>query len=101
MATCSEVRVELRRGDFDHLPVDGKAVVIEKWTTRGRTSFGDIDIWEETWPRVTNTGILTKLAPTLDIDILNPEAAEAVELLVQERVEERGDIHVPLARRRA
>jgi hypothetical protein len=41
-----------------------------------------------------NTGILTRTAPTLDIDIASPEAAEAIEALARERFEERGHVLV-------
>lgn len=41
--------------------------------------------------------------PTFDIDVLNPEASEAVEVLVRERFEERGHIlvRIGLAPKRA
>ena len=37
---------------------------------------------------------LSPFMPTLDIDVLNPEAAEAVRALIKERFEERGYIPV-------
>jgi 8-oxo-dGTP pyrophosphatase MutT (NUDIX family) len=43
----------------------------------------------------SNTGALTRLMPTLDIDILNPEAAEA---LARERFEERGFVLVRIGK---
>ena len=45
---------------------------------------------EKRYPSASNTGILTARAPTLDIDILDPEAAAAVEALAKERFEESG-----------
>src|SRR5262249_12297609 len=47
-----------------------------------------------TWPDACNTGILTRLTPSLDADILNQDAAVAIEALVRERFEERGYILV-------
>src|SRR5215472_5964583 len=41
-------------------------------------------MWD-TWAGASNTGILTARSPFLDIDITDPEAAEAVEQLVSER----------------
>lgn len=57
-----------------------------------------IGIWAQTWPEAINTGILTKRAPALDADILNEEAARAVEDLVRRRYEERGPILVRIGR---
>jgi hypothetical protein len=49
-----------------------------------------IRLWTELWPDATNTGILCRTTPALDIDIYNEEAARAVEDLVREKYEERG-----------
>ena len=43
------------------------------------------------WP-TAGTGILTKFVPTFDGDILNAEAAAAVEKLVRKRIGKRGKI---------
>jgi hypothetical protein len=47
----------------------------------------EIASWERFLPHAASTGILTKYVPTIDIDILNPGAVEA---LARERFEERG-----------
>jgi hypothetical protein len=44
------------------------------------------------WPGAQNTGILCRLCPTLDIDLLDPDAAEAVEQLVKDRFGEHGRV---------
>src|SRR5262249_40047423 len=54
----------------------------------------EIDLWEKVYPYAINTGILTQFTPTLDIDITNSEAADAVEALARERFEERGFVLV-------
>jgi hypothetical protein len=46
------------------------------------------------WPDALNTGALTRLMPTLDLDILNENAARAIEDVVRERFEERGHVLV-------
>jgi hypothetical protein len=46
------------------------------------------------WRFAFNTGIVAKFTPGLDIDILNPDAAAAVEALAREHFEERGDVLV-------
>jgi hypothetical protein len=57
-----------------------------------------IDTWSRTWPTAVNTGVLTRFAPALDLDILNPEAAEACEALVSTRYEGRGVVLVRIGR---
>lgn len=53
-----------------------------------------IDMWAKTWPDAMNTGALTRAMPTLDLDILNEDAARACEDLVRERCEEVGYVLV-------
>jgi hypothetical protein len=60
------------------------------WQTKIQTNDREIAVWETMWPLATNTGLLTRQTPGADIDILNPEAAEAVEALARDRWEERG-----------
>ena len=71
-------------------PNRGQASAAQNWQTKTDTNAAEIKLWEKVYPQATNTGILTQLTPTLDIDITNPEAAEAVEALARERFEERG-----------
>jgi hypothetical protein len=49
-------------------------------------------ICHDTWPDALNTGCLTKHVPVLDIDLLNEEAARAIEDYVREHFEERGRV---------
>jgi putative DNA primase/helicase len=55
------------------------------------------------YPNARNTGLLTREMPTLDADILNQDASEAVEALVRERFADRGCIlvRIGLAPKRA
>jgi Bifunctional DNA primase/polymerase, N-terminal len=57
-----------------------------------------IEMWAKTWPDATNTGALTRLMPTLDLDILSEEAARAIEDYVRERYEERGHVLTRIGR---
>ena len=52
----------------------------------------------KTWPDAQNTGILTRTMPTLDLDILNEEAARALEDHVREHYEESGPILVRIGK---
>jgi Bifunctional DNA primase/polymerase, N-terminal len=68
-----------------------KRPAIEKgWQNRIETNEAEIELY----PNARSTGYLCKFTPTLDIDILNTEASEAVEALVRERFEEQGRILV-------
>ena len=51
-----------------------------------------MDLWSESFPDATNTGMLTLRTPTLDIDIEYTEAAEALEQLVHERFGDHGHV---------
>jgi Bifunctional DNA primase/polymerase, N-terminal len=48
----------------------------------------------KTWPDAANTGVLTCNVPTIDLDILDEEAAQTAETCIREFCEERGEILV-------
>src|SRR5262249_25102143 len=52
------------------------------------------EMWQKIWPDAVNSGVLGTLTPSVDIDIRIPDAADAVEQLVREMFEERGEISV-------
>ncbi len=55
-------------------------------------------MWARTWPDAINTGILTRAVPTFDADILNEDAAVAIEDMVREQFEESGYVLVRIGR---
>jgi DNA polymerase I-like protein with 3'-5' exonuclease and polymerase domains len=83
------VVVELRRrllgAGFAPLPIAGKRPAIIGWQKQTKTTVEDIERWRRHYPAATNTGVLTAHTPALDIDILQPAAAEAAETLARER----------------
>ena len=83
-------RLKLLANGYAPLPIEGKRPPLKNWQKKIDANAAEIELWEKVYPHATNTGILTQLTPTLDIDITNPEAAEAVEALARERFEERG-----------
>jgi AAA domain/Bifunctional DNA primase/polymerase, N-terminal len=83
-------RLELLANGYAPIPVEGKRPPLKDWQKKTNANATEIDLWRKVYPHATNTGVLTQLTPALDIDITNPEAAEAVEALVRERFEERG-----------
>ena len=95
----SEVRQRLRIAGFSPLPISGKRPAMESWETKIDVNADEIQLWDRLWPNARSTGILTRLTPTLDIDILNEEAAVAVEDLVRQRYEsDRGYVLVRIGR---
>jgi RecA-family ATPase len=94
MNSETAIRCELRAAGYLPIPVEGKIPPLKEWQKRTDTNTQELELWERLFPLAKNTGLLTRTMPTLDIDILNPDAAVAVEDLVRERFEERGYILV-------
>jgi Bifunctional DNA primase/polymerase, N-terminal/AAA domain len=87
-------RLQLAAAGFSPIPVEGKRPLMTGWQTKFETSEGEIELWAKLYPYSENTGILTRHTPAIDIDILDPEAAGAIEQLIRERFEEHGRILV-------
>jgi RecA-family ATPase len=88
--TLEDTRLKLLSNGYAPTPCAGKRPVLDAWQKLLEPTALEVERWPRTAPAATNTGILTRPTPTLDIDILNDEAAAAVEALVRERFEERG-----------
>src|SRR5712692_6109791 len=89
-APITSLRQKLRASGYCPIPVNGKQPPLESWQTKFKATADEISLWPKLFPFARSTGILTRDVPTLDIDVLVPEAAEAVEALARERFEERG-----------
>jgi AAA domain/Bifunctional DNA primase/polymerase, N-terminal len=87
-------RLKLLGNGYAPLPIEGKRPPLKDWQKKTVTNAAEIELWEKVYPYASNTGILTQLTPALDIDIMNLEAAEAIETLARERFEERGIVLV-------
>jgi hypothetical protein len=83
------IRQALRLGGYSPIPVNGKNPDFPGWQ-HTHASEDQINDWSITHRGRDNTGILTRDTPALDIDILIPDAADAVYDLVREHFEERG-----------
>ena len=90
MSSLTDLRWSLRRAGFAPLPLEGKRPILREWEKRLLVSLEEIMSWERFFPAAVNTGVLTKLSPAIDIDIMHPEAAEAVEALARDRFCEHG-----------
>jgi Bifunctional DNA primase/polymerase, N-terminal/Primase C terminal 1 (PriCT-1) len=77
-------RWKLRKAGFVPVPLAGKRPVANGWQNKASVTAEDIYSWEAAYPSATDTGVLTRITPALDIDILDPDAAEAVEGLARE-----------------
>jgi hypothetical protein len=95
-------RKKLRDAGYSPIPVIGKIPKLKGWQKKIAPNDNEIELWEKKFPNA-NTGLLTRQMPTLDVDILNQQAAEAVEQLVWKGFKDRGKIlvRVGLAPKRA
>jgi hypothetical protein len=90
---ATQCRKHLLKAGYLPLPVNGKAPPMEGWQDIAATE-RIINKWETEFADAINTGILTRTVPAIDIDLMHPEAAAAVEALAREHFEERGYILV-------
>jgi hypothetical protein len=99
--TPTEIRLLLRSGGFDPIPLRGKNPAMKEgwqWQQLFNATPDQFDMWRKTWPDAKNTGALCRRTPAFDIDIDHGEAADAIERLVRERMEERGVVPVRFGR---
>jgi hypothetical protein len=94
MNPATELRLHLHRNGYAPIPVQGKIPPLKGWQDKLISNAHEIELWSRIYYYAGNTGILTARTPAFDIDILDPQGADAVEALVRERFEERGDILV-------
>ncbi|MFZ2081840.1 MAG: bifunctional DNA primase/polymerase [Xanthobacteraceae bacterium] len=90
---ATTLRKRLLAAGYTPLPCNGKAPPIPGWQDIVATS-KLIDTWERRYPDATNTGVLTDISPAIDIDIMHPDAAAAIEALAREHFEEHGYVLV-------
>src|SRR5215470_20113078 len=108
MTDARALRHQLRDAGFCPVPLYGKEPPVYGKNNKRKglagwqklTDITDemIDMWAKTWPDSVNTGVLTCSMPTLDIDILDEDAARAVEAHIRECFEERGYILVRIGK---
>ena len=76
MSDISELRLTMQAAGFDPIPVIGKDARLKGWNAKH--SAEEIAAWAARYPRWSNTGMRTCNTPTMDLDIMHPEAASAV-----------------------
>ena len=92
MRDVSELRLAMQAAGFDPIPVTGKDARLKGWNAKHSPE--EIAAWADRYPRWSNTGMRTCTTPTMDVDILHPEAAGAVEEMVKDWFDGRGLILV-------
>jgi Bifunctional DNA primase/polymerase, N-terminal len=94
IAALIERRMQLRARGYMPIPLHGKIPPMKEWQKLTAISPTMLKLWSESWRDATNTGLLTRYAPVLDIDIYNEPAAIAIEEFVSSRFEDSGTILV-------
>jgi hypothetical protein len=92
LEAAEATRLKLREQGHSPIPVKGKKPLIKEWQKLGGISAEEISRLTVERADHTNTGVLTALAPVLDLDIKDAAAAEAAEQLVRARYGESGKI---------
>jgi len=85
----TDLRLTLQRNGFHPIPVEGKAPRMKGWDQKFHVSEDEIRRWPQ-----TNTGVLARNAPGLDIDVKIEAAAKAAEDKAREYLEEHGNIYL-------
>jgi hypothetical protein len=78
-------RQALLQNGYEPTPLVGKRPVLDAWQN-SRPTAEDIIAWQQTYPNATNTGVLTRLAPAVDDDVLDQEAADIIHAWVKELI---------------
>jgi hypothetical protein len=93
-----EVRLAIVAHGYTPIPVVGKKPPFEKWQKIENVTPSILEAWSHNWPSASNTGLLTRVTPTIDLDISKEPAAIAAERLIRTRFEARGRVLVRVGR---
>ena len=93
-----QLRLRLRACGYLPIPLFGKTPAPKEWQKVATVSPAMIEMWSKSWPTASNTGVLTRLTPTLDVDLLHEPAAVAVEEFVRDAFGERGFVLVRIGK---
>jgi hypothetical protein len=97
-SAITKLRLKLRENGYAPLPLSGKVPPMDNWTEKTDSTPDEIALWERLYPYCENTGVLTANCPAVDIDVLNPLAAAAVEEMARDIWEESGYFMVRIGR---
>jgi RecA-family ATPase len=82
------------------LPTEGKKPPIAGWQNLVPDE-GEIDSWFHQYPAAFNTGVLTRTTPAVDIDVYDPDVAQAIEAMLWDMMGIRGMVRFGEAPKRA
>ena len=99
-----DVRRQLLEAGYCPIPLTGKKPVLDGWQGLREVTPDEIQWWSRTRPAATNTGVQTRLTPTLDIDILDEDIARHLlhgpqYRLVADAAQSQGELKQHLIRR--
>ena len=97
---ATKERKRLREAGYLPIPAIGKAPPISGWQNVA-ASDADIDSWFHDYPEALNTGIITRTAPAVDIDVYDPDIADEIEELLWDMMGARGMVRFGQAPKRA
>src|SRR4051812_28082942 len=80
----ADYRCRLWQNGYAPLPLEGKQPPLKGGQQKFETNADEIRLLTNTYSYALNTGALTRNTPCLDIDIMDEDAAEAVEALACE-----------------
>ena len=75
-------RKQLLEAGYAPIPTNGKIPAALAWQDTHPTAT-DIDEWPRQYPTASNTGLLTKYTPTVDIDVHDARVAEELEIILR------------------
>jgi len=78
-------RQALLKNGYEPTPLVGKRPVLDQWQN-SRPTAEDVITWERILPYARNTGVLTRLTPAVDDDVLNEEVANKIHGWVRELI---------------
>jgi hypothetical protein len=84
--TPTEIRLAMSRNGYLPLPCRGKRVLLNDWSNHLETDEAEIRSWEKDRSGDVNTGYLCRITPTLDVDIPDQKAADAIAAFMKARL---------------
>ena len=82
---ATAVRKRLLAAGYRPLPVNGKEPPIKGWPDIQATD-ALIDRWTREYPDATNTGVITRDTPAIDIDVLDGAVADELQKLAEQMI---------------
>jgi hypothetical protein len=92
LGTVTRIRLTLLGAGFNPVACQAKVPVLRGWQTKFDANREEIASWATMVPEATNTGVLTRWVPTLDVDITDPDAVDSVKYWVRDHYADLGKV---------